>query len=158
MHSFLIFIHFERIDEFEDRSDNRSLQLEIEILRLEENTWGLLQALMSSVSPSILPFFCLTSHTEPEKPTRHLPNPPKNSCSKTPIHPLPHSYKPSWIPPLSSPSSSSSANGCKKPRRRLHPQKPTRVTGNSPNIRLCRVYVLDTHSGMVWLQRWILTR
>jgi len=39
-----------RIDDFEDRPDSRSLQTEIEILRLEENTWGLLQALMSSVS------------------------------------------------------------------------------------------------------------
>ncbi|KIM43977.1 hypothetical protein M413DRAFT_68391 [Hebeloma cylindrosporum] len=38
----------ELIDEFEDRPDSRNLQTEIEILRLEENTWGLLQALMSA--------------------------------------------------------------------------------------------------------------
>ena len=43
-------IYSERIDEFEDRPDNRGLQPEIEILCLEENTRGLLQAVMSSVS------------------------------------------------------------------------------------------------------------
>jgi hypothetical protein len=101
---------------------------------------------LSSVNICLIP-----RKTETEEPTHHLPNPQKNSCSKTPTHPLPHSYKPSWNPPLSSPNSSSSANGYKKPRRRRHPQKLTRVTGDSPNIRLCRVYALDvpTRDGLV---------
>ena len=63
-------IYYERIDQFEDRPDNYSLQPEIEVLRLEENTWELLQALMPSVSPSILSLI-----------RQHLFNPTKESSS-----------------------------------------------------------------------------
>jgi len=67
-------VHSERIDEFEDRPDNRSLQPEIEILRLEENTWGLLQALMSSVSSPILSFFLSNLHTHRARKTETPPS------------------------------------------------------------------------------------
>ena len=86
-------IYLRRIDEFEDRPDSRNLQLEIETLRLEENTWGLLQALMSFVSSSILSSLTICPiqpKTEPAKPIHHPPNLQKNSCSKTPTHQPPH--------------------------------------------------------------------
>ena len=38
-----------RIVELEDGPSSRSLRQEIEVLRMEQNTWGLLQAIMPSV-------------------------------------------------------------------------------------------------------------
>ena len=38
-----------RIVELEDGSNSRSLRHEIEVLRMEQNTWGLLQAIMPFV-------------------------------------------------------------------------------------------------------------
>ena len=84
---------------------------------------------------------------------RHISNPTKNSAWKTDTPPsqsakeflLENPYIPTStlvqaimeFPFL--PNSSSSANGYKKPHLRCHPQKLTRVTGNSPNILSCRV-------------------
>jgi len=140
---------FPRIDEFEDRPDSRSLQEEIEVLRLEENTWGLLQALISSVWFLCSHISISNSRTEPEKPTLLSPNPPKIFSSKTPTLQLQHSCKQFWKHPLSSPNSLSSANGCKRPPQRRPRQKPTRVTGNSPNTQLCKVYAQDILNVMV---------
>jgi hypothetical protein len=38
-----------RIVELEDGPNSRSLRYEIEVLRMEQNTWGLLQAIMPFV-------------------------------------------------------------------------------------------------------------
>lgn len=42
----LIVLFQPSIDQLEDRPDSHEIRHEIEVLRLEENTWGLLQAVM----------------------------------------------------------------------------------------------------------------
>ena len=42
----LLTVRIVRIVELEDGPNSRSLRHEIEVLRMEQNTWGLLQAIM----------------------------------------------------------------------------------------------------------------
>ena len=148
-------IYSEGMDEFEDRPDNRNLQPEIEILRREENTWGLLQALMSSVSIhsfSSINICLIPPKTEPEKPTHHPPNPPKNSSKPLYTHLHIHT---SHHGILTRPHQLIVVREWPQETAPM-PSPPEANTGywKFTKHTIMQSYALDIPNVMVWLRRW----